>query len=308
MNAAPEPGDIGVSRYPPAEGEREGGMGTAVAPGDVGVSRNPPAEGERSAPPEELGPSQPAQPNETNEAPPLPESSSPGNGQANASGAKNGSVRDSAVAPASGALQTQDLAKSPSVGPNSLPREPAPARNGPTTDLRAVVDQIDDEVSPFGTAAPIPSIAPLDPHEVFGRSRAPWDAGQVPGDTGVSRHPPAEGARTAPAGEQTGAAAVRPPGNIVDRNRGSGVCRNPPAEGERNSPPDRTGLDGATGVNEPEWYTAHEQATAVTQVHNIFPSPYAGRNSLMPKGPASNSLTGTLFLGARLWESERSDG
>jgi high affinity Mn2+ porin len=52
----------------------------------------------------------------------------------------------------------------------------------------------------------------------------------------------------------------------------------------------------------PAWYSAHAQATMVTQIHDIFPSPYIGTNSLLPHEPAATSLTATLFLAARLWE------
>ena len=54
------------------------------------------------------------------------------------------------------------------------------------------------------------------------------------------------------------------------------------------------------------WYSAvHVQATVVSQVHNVFPSPYIGKKSLLPNEPAANTMTGTVFYAARLWESER---
>ena len=45
----------------------------------------------------------------------------------------------------------------------------------------------------------------------------------------------------------------------------------------------------------------------VTQVHNVFPSPYTGPKSLKPSEPAANTMTGTVFYAARLCESERND-
>jgi high affinity Mn2+ porin len=42
----------------------------------------------------------------------------------------------------------------------------------------------------------------------------------------------------------------------------------------------------------------------VTQVHDNFPSPYIGLNSLLPNEHSATSLTSTLFLDFRLWEWE----
>jgi high affinity Mn2+ porin len=50
------------------------------------------------------------------------------------------------------------------------------------------------------------------------------------------------------------------------------------------------------------WYSAHAQATFVTMVHSNFNPPYTGTNSLLPNEPMATSMTGTLFLDARLWE------
>jgi high affinity Mn2+ porin len=56
---------------------------------------------------------------------------------------------------------------------------------------------------------------------------------------------------------------------------------------------------------EPEWawYSAHGQTTIVTQTHDVFPALYTGTNSLRPVEGSPTSLTSTLFLAARLWES-----
>lgn len=51
------------------------------------------------------------------------------------------------------------------------------------------------------------------------------------------------------------------------------------------------------------WYSAHAQATMVTQEHPRFRSPYVGQNSLLPGEPSATSMTGTLFLDYRLCES-----
>lgn len=50
------------------------------------------------------------------------------------------------------------------------------------------------------------------------------------------------------------------------------------------------------------WGSAHAQATMVMQMHDVFPSPYIGPHSLLPKEPSATSETSTLFLDARLWE------
>ncbi len=53
---------------------------------------------------------------------------------------------------------------------------------------------------------------------------------------------------------------------------------------------------------EEAWYSAHAQATIVTQSHDHFHSPYIGTNSLLPVEPSATSVTGTIFLDIRLWE------
>lgn len=51
---------------------------------------------------------------------------------------------------------------------------------------------------------------------------------------------------------------------------------------------------------QPAWFNVHGQATAISQKHDVFPAPYAGRNSLPRDEPFRTSITGTLFLGAHL--------
>jgi high affinity Mn2+ porin len=50
-----------------------------------------------------------------------------------------------------------------------------------------------------------------------------------------------------------------------------------------------------------EAYSVSAQATFVTQQHDAFAAPYSGANSLFPGFERKNSLSTTLFLGARLW-------
>ncbi len=130
----------------------------------------------------------------------------------------------------------------------------------------------DSKVKRAGAAETRPLLARLglDPSQTFGSGDEPADISRQQRDTGLSRYPPAEGERTLPS---EGAAAA----------------------------------NGAFGKNETDWFSAHAQATVVTQVHNVFPSPYIGPRSLLPSEPAANTMTGTVFFAARLCESERND-
>ena len=55
---------------------------------------------------------------------------------------------------------------------------------------------------------------------------------------------------------------------------------------------------------EASWYNAHGQATLVTQAHDNFRASYAGGNSLPRMEPAATSFVGTVFLSARLFQTE----
>jgi len=52
------------------------------------------------------------------------------------------------------------------------------------------------------------------------------------------------------------------------------------------------------------WFSGHAQATMVSQYHGAFPSPYIGPHSLLPVERTATSLTATLFLDARLWDTD----
>jgi high affinity Mn2+ porin len=56
------------------------------------------------------------------------------------------------------------------------------------------------------------------------------------------------------------------------------------------------------------WISAHAQATMVTQLNNPFPSPYIGPLSFMPVQRAAISVTSTVFLDGRLWETDQTGG
>jgi high affinity Mn2+ porin len=52
------------------------------------------------------------------------------------------------------------------------------------------------------------------------------------------------------------------------------------------------------------WISIHAQATSVTQTHDAFRSPYIGPRSLLPVETTPTSVTATLFLDGRLWETD----
>ncbi len=52
---------------------------------------------------------------------------------------------------------------------------------------------------------------------------------------------------------------------------------------------------------ESKQYTAHGQTTVITEKHDTFHAPYSGRNSLPRHEGEATSVTGTLFLGSRVW-------
>jgi high affinity Mn2+ porin len=52
----------------------------------------------------------------------------------------------------------------------------------------------------------------------------------------------------------------------------------------------------------PENYNVYGQVTTISQWHGPFPAAYTGANSLQPNREFDNSITATLFLGARLWQ------
>lgn len=80
------------------------------------------------------------------------------------------------------------------------------------------------------------------------------------------------------------------------------------ANGNKEENPENGAKDGQekdkeeNGKDAVGWYSAHAQATTVTQIHNHFRSPYFGEHSMVPVEHSATSMTGTLFLDARLWE------
>jgi len=270
MNTAPPSEDVGVSRYPPAEGEREGGMGVDREPSDTGVSRFPSAEGERTVRPEEGAPPPPTPPEDSNRTPQPPE-----------------------PVPRMDIDSDQAFFKR-----DSAARRPLPEASEVRRFLEDEIDGVD--LADFVLeSAPAPLAGPIH----FGGWQEPM--GGRPGDTGVSRYPPAEGERGVQ-GEIPGA-RERAPGNVVDRQRDTGVSQFPPAEGSRRTSSAAEQAGAALPAHEEAWYSAHEQATVVSQAHNLFPAPYSGRNSLLPREEPATSLTGTVYFATRLAGSERCD-
>ena len=50
-----------------------------------------------------------------------------------------------------------------------------------------------------------------------------------------------------------------------------------------------------------DWWSLHSQVTVVSQHHGSFPAPYSGLNSLEATPETKDSVTATIFAGARLW-------
>lgn len=309
MNAVEGRGDTGLSRYPPAEGERYGQPlpATNVGEGrsDTGVSSFPPAEGERNPPAEEPRPPSGAEPTDDNGAvnPPGPTAANRPRAGANARKGKGGADRQIVPARATTVSQVNDVLPFPYFNSTGLlPVGPLVTSMTGTLCLAAALresekdeDQdifdsdtlgsdgpgrtsggeaiADSQIKRVGAAETRPLLARLglDPWQTFGSGGESGNISQRPRDTGLSRFPPAEGERSLPS---AGA----------------------PAE-----------ANGLLGKNEAAWYSAHAQATVVTQVHNVFPAPYTGPHSLKPSEPAANTMTGTVYYAARLCESERND-
>ena len=309
MNVEEGRGDTGVSRYPPAGGERYPQRGPAMnvgeGRGDTGVSSFPPAEGERNVPAEAPRPPSGAEPTEDNGAvgPPGPTAAASTRAGANAPKGKGGADRQRDHLQATTVSREKAVFPFPSFNSTGLlPIEPLVASMTGTLCLAAALresekddDQdifdsdtlgsdgpgrtsggegiADSEIKRVGAAETRPLLARLglDPRQTFGSGGESGDISQRQGDTGLSRYPPAAGERSFPS---AGA----------------------PAEAK-----------GLFGKNEAAWYSAHAQATVVTQVHNVFPAPYTGPKSLKPSEPAANTMTGTVFYAARLCESERND-
>jgi high affinity Mn2+ porin len=331
MNVGAEQRDVGLSRYPPAEGvrgsQRAGNLAGGTESTDIGSNRLPPAERERSAPPPERQPRAPARPSEENDPslPPLvPLPDRPGTEANNGTnGDRDRTPRPRTVVSRAetvfagpdaghGGLP-QDLLASSSAGPPLFgasflasdgsdaqpPRDPETPSDTGLSKTSGFAELVGGQPAQFGTASPDQPISRWRPSP-FRRVASEWQyGGQEPVGAGVSRSLPLAsepGAQPAPAQP----APSRP--TISQRQRFTGISRYPPAEGVRTEP-----SEAMARAMEPSWVSAHEQATVVSQVHNVFPSPYIGPNSLLPKEPASNSLTGTAFIAARLWESERHD-
>jgi len=115
-----------------------------------------------------------------------------------------------------------------------------------------------------------------------------------------SKNPPAEGKSS-----ETGRSKE------ADADTGNGKqeqSKNPPTENGSAGKENGKDKDKDNEKAEQQWYSAHAQGTVVTQGHNHFRSPYIGPNSLLPDEHSATSITGTLFLDARLWECDGNPG
>ena len=227
-------GDTGLSRYPPAEGERysRGGPATNVGEGrsDTGVSSFPPAEGERNAPAEEPRPPTGAEPTEEDgsASPPGPTAGDGTRAGANAPKGKGAAEKQIVPARATTVSQVNDVFPFPYFNSTGLlPIEPlvtsmtgtlclaAALRESEKDDDQDIFDSdtlggdgpgktsegiADSEIKRVGAAEIRPLLARLglDPLQTFGSGGESGDISQRQRDTGLSRYPPAEGERTFP--------------------------------------------------------------------------------------------------------------
>lgn len=60
--------------------------------------------------------------------------------------------------------------------------------------------------------------------------------------------------------------------------------------------------EGSVDVDKPEPYNIHFQSTYIYQYKPWITSPYQGKNSLDSNEEKQNSITATLYMGARLWK------
>jgi high affinity Mn2+ porin len=54
--------------------------------------------------------------------------------------------------------------------------------------------------------------------------------------------------------------------------------------------------------DKPAWYSVHGQTTVISQGNWQFHSPYQGTNSFLPVQNYRTTMTGTLYLGVKVWE------
>jgi high affinity Mn2+ porin len=278
MNAVAGRGDVGLSRYPPAEGERNSpvlgpspavspppanGISPFTRPGETatpGMGAGPTIFREKGEADGQITPARVTSGSQVNTAIPLPDSNATCPPPIEHAAA---TTSDAPLPAAPGESEIDDYAD---VFESDMPASDDTAKRG--TSQRAA----DRDLQRAGGAEirPLLSQLGLDPLQDIGAGESGTIYQQVR-DTGLSRYPPAEGVRTFPAA-----------GGLAAEN-------------------------GPFGQNEAAWYSAHAQGTVVTQVHNVFPSPYIGPRSLLPHEPAANTMTGTVFYAARLWESARND-
>ena len=83
---------------------------------------------------------------------------------------------------------------------------------------------------------------------------------------------------------------------------GAGFAQQQPASDAAKTDAKDTDKDKDSKEPAESWYSAHAQATVVTQAHSNFDPPYTGPRSLLPSEPMATSITSTLFLDARLWQ------
>jgi high affinity Mn2+ porin len=127
------------------------------------------------------------------------------------------------------------------------------------------------------------------------------------------KSPPAEGDTAKTSNGKSDKDKAEPPGS-EDKGK-----KSPPAGGEgekkdgEKEEPEKDKENGNGKKDEKAeakdtWFSAHAQATVDSQFHGTFPAAYTGPRSLLPVQEAATSMTGTLYLDARLWDCDAYSG
>jgi high affinity Mn2+ porin len=128
------------------------------------------------------------------------------------------------------------------------------------------------------------------------------------GASSDEKSPPAAGEKEV----ANGAEAAKPNNDAGDKDKSPATKNEDTSPGDADAKDKKDSTNGEKETSKPAddkekeaaepWYSAHAQATMVTQDHSRFHSPYQGANSLLPVESSATSITGTLFLDFRLWE------
>ena len=91
----------------------------------------------------------------------------------------------------------------------------------------------------------------------------------------------------------------------LDARRAEQVATTQPIVPQSTSEPSQTAKSATPptpAAQDVRKFSAHGQATVITEQHDVFHAPYSGVNSLPRHEGEATSVTGTLYLGARVWD------